>query len=92
MKINKAFILIVGLICTHVQPYFWQNWKKPETEQEIEKRKIDLKYQEKRAHLEHKKQDVTARAQQKGDEINYKRDKLELERKKDQLKIDREDD
>ena len=82
MKINKILAIMLGLISVASQAYFWENIRQPLTQEEIEKRDLDLKYQEKQQH-------VAAEARKKQEDLNYKRSQLELQRKRDRLKLDR---
>jgi hypothetical protein len=86
MKMNQILAIMLGLTCAVSQPYFWENWGRPSTPEELEQRKIDLKYQEKSAHIQHEKQDVAVEARKKQQKLGYKESELELKRKEDRLK------
>ena len=95
MKITKILALMIGLTVVTSQAYFWEDWGKQSTPAEkIEKEKIDLKYQEKVADVEYKKQRATRQgyeqAREKRAELEHKKSELELKRQKDRLKVERE--
>ena len=89
MKINKIFAIMFGLISVAAQGYFWEDFRQPSTPEQIEKRQLDLKYQEKQSRVQQKKANVAAEARKKQEDLNYQRSQLELQRKKDRLKLDR---
>lgn len=89
MKINKILAIMLGLISITSQAYFWEDWRRPSTQEELDKRNLDLKYQEKQEHLQQKKADVAVEARKKQEDLNYKKSQLELQRKRDRLKLDR---
>lgn len=89
MKINKVLAIMLSLTCVVSQTYFWDDWARPETPDQVDKRNMDLRYQEKQSHIEQKKADVAAEARKKQQDLNYKKSQIELQRKRDQLKLDR---
>jgi hypothetical protein len=82
-------VVLLGLIGISLQAYFWQDFGRPLTQEEVEKRELDLKYQEKQSHLEQKKTDTAEHARKKQRDLNYEKSRLELKHKKDRLKVER---
>ena len=82
-------VALFGLIGISLQAYFWEDLGRPRTQEELEKRELDLKYQERQSHLEQKKADAAAHAREKQKDLDYEKSRLELKRKKDRLKIER---
>ena len=82
MKMTKFFAIMLVLTGAVSQGNFWDDWTRPQTQDQLEKRNIDLKYQEKQAR-------VANEAQKKQEDLRYKQSKLELDRKRDQLRLDR---
>ena len=63
--------------------YFWEDWGKRSTPRErMEKEEIDLKYQEKKADVDYKKQKASRegyeKAQKKQKDLEHKKEKLEI--------------
>ena len=83
MKITKIFAITIALTAIIAQAY----WGQPLTQEDVDKRKMDLKYQERQSHIEQRKADVAAEARKKQQDLNYKKSQIELQRKKDQLKL-----
>ena len=90
MKINKILVIMFLLAGTACLAYFWEDFGRRSTPQEqIEKRELDLKYQEKQSHVQQKKADVAAQARKKQEDLNYKQSQLELQRKRRRLELER---
>jgi len=82
-------VALLGLIGISLQAYFWEDFGRPLTQEEVEKRELDLKYQEKQSHLQQKKADAAEHARKKQKDLDYEKSRLELKRKKDRLKVAR---
>ncbi len=82
MNNPKVSLLILCLTCGIAQGYIWNDWKKPSTQAEIDKKEIDLKYQKKAAHN-------YAKAEKKQADLNLKQKKIELDRQKANLELER---
>jgi hypothetical protein len=89
MKINKVFAIILVLTGVISQGYFWEDWGQPQTREQLDKRNVDLRYQEKQTRVQQKKADVAAEAQKRQQDLNYKQSQLEIQRKKDRLRAER---
>src|SRR4030095_6246153 len=82
-----GLVVLFGLIGISLQAYFWEDFGRPLTQEEVEKRELDLKYQEKQSHLQQKKADTAEHARKKQKDLDYEKSRLELERKKKRLKV-----
>jgi hypothetical protein len=82
MKMTKIFAIMLALTGVFSQA----NWGRPLTQEEIDKRNIDLRYQEKQSHVEQKKANVTAEASKKQQNLNYEKSQIKLQRERDLLK------
>lgn len=89
MKKIIVIVIICGLIGVISQAYFWENFGRPMTQEEIDKRALDLKYQEKQSRMQQKKAEVAAHAQKRQKDLSYEQSRLELKRKQDRLKLER---
>lgn len=89
MKINKFFAIMLALTGVISQGYFWEDWGRPQTREQLDKRNVDLRYQEKQAHLQQKKADVAADAQKRQQDLNYRQSQIEIQRQKDRLRLER---
>jgi hypothetical protein len=89
MKMTKFFAIMLGLASVASQAYFWEDFGQPQTQEQLEKRNIDLKSQEKLSHVEEKKADVAEKARKEQRYLNYQKSKIELERQRNRLKVDR---
>lgn len=93
MKINQILAIMLGLTCAVSQPYFWENWGRPLTQEDVEKREIDLKHQKKVTDIEYKQRKGVIKdsdkARERQVELDRKKAQAELDRKKDRLKLDR---
>ncbi len=89
MKKIIVFVIIFGLVGIISHAYFWENFGHPMTQEEVDKRALDLKYQEKQSRMQQKKAEVAAHAQKKQKDLNYEQSRLELKRKQDRLKLER---
>ena len=90
MKINKILVVMLFFVGSASLAYFWEDFGRRSTpEERIEKRELDLKYEEKQAHVQQKKADVATQARKKQEDLNYKQSQLELQRKRNRLKLER---
>jgi len=94
MKINKALAFVIVVTSVMSQAYFWEDWGKQSTpEERIKKEEIDLKYQERAADIDYKKQKAAQHGYEKSREkqadLDRKKAKLEIDRKRDRLKVER---
>ena len=87
MKKNIVLAITISFVFVNSQAYFWENWGQPQTQEQIEKREIDLKHQKKITDIEYKQ-----RKEQVGGADKLRKKQIDLERKKDQVELDRKID